>query len=520
MSERKILWADDEIELLRPHILILEKQGYSVTPVTNGEDALEQVQAEHYDLVLLDEMMPGKTGLDTLQLIKEQDPTLPCIMITKSEEESLMDQAIGGKIDDYLIKPVNPSQIIAACKKHIDSSRITQARMSQDYIQGLADISRRLSMGAEWEDFLQMHQQLCSWELALDENPGLGFGQTLEDQRRECNREFSRLVQNEYTDWITGEGGPVMSPGVVREYVVPLLRREEKVLFCVIDCMRLDHWMVLEKTLRNIFHVERKYHMSILPTATPYSRNSIFAGLYPLDISRSHPELWTRNMEDEGSTNRNERQFLDHQLAINGLDFKPGHKYIKVIDLQEAQNTLKKVDNLFNHRFVSMVWNFVDILAHSRSQNEIVREMVPNEAAYRSVVDSWFRHSPLYEIMRAFQDKGYHVVVTSDHGSIRVQRGARIYCDRDTTQGLRYKIGRNLRVDDEREAYVVPSPEAIRLPSSGGSQTLVFAPEDYILLYGNNYNKYFNHYKDSFQHGGISMEEMILPVALLEPRGR
>ena len=518
MAERQILWADDEIELLRPHIMILEKQGYRVTPVTNGEDAVEKVRTEHFDIVLLDENMPGKTGLDTLEEIKTHDPGLPCVMITKSEEESLMDQAIGGKIDDYLIKPVNPSQIIAACKKIIDRSSITQARLSQDYMRGLADIGRRLAMGADWKDFAEIHQQLCAWELELDDNPRLGFGTTLQDQRKECNREFARLVEREYIDWITKGDGPSMSPAVVREHVMPLLRDQRKVLFCVIDCMRMDHWMVLEKSLRELFHVTRRIQYSILPTATPYSRNSIFAGLYPLDISRAHPELWTRNMEDEGSTNRNERQFLDHQLKLNGFEFKPEHKYIKVIDLEEAQNTLKKVDNLFNHQFVSMVWNFVDILAHSRSQNEILREMVPDEAAYRSVVASWFRHSPLLKIMQAFQEKGYHIVVTSDHGSIRVQRGARIYCDRDTSQGLRYKIGRNLRVEDEREAFLVSTPELIRLPADNPNQSLAFAPEDMMFLYGNNYNKYLSHYRDSFQHGGLSMEEMILPVAILEPR--
>lgn len=518
MAERHILWADDEIELLRPHILILEKQGYKVTPVTNGEDALEKVHQHRYDIVLLDENMPGKTGLDTLVEIKAHDPSLPCVMITKSEEESLMEQAIGGKIDDYLIKPVNPSQIIAVCKKIIDRTSITQARLSQDYMRGLAGIGRQLAMGATWQEFAEIHQQLCAWELELDGNPQLGFGTTLADQRKECNREFARLVERQYTDWIKGDSGPVMSPGVVREYVLPLLRAKKKVLFCVIDCMRLDHWMVLERSLREFFHVTRNIQYAILPTATPFARNAIFAGLYPEDIARVHPELWTRNMEDEGSTNRNERQFLDYQLKLNGIEFKPEHKYIKVIDLEEAQNTLRKVDNLFNHDFISMVWNFVDILAHSRSQNEILREMVPDEAAYRSVVSSWFRHSPLLKIMQAFRERGYHIVVTSDHGSIRVQRGARIHCDRDTSQGLRYKIGRNLRVEDEREAFMVSSPEMVRLPASGQSQSMAFAPEDLMFLYSNNYNKYLTHYRDSFQHGGISMEEMILPVAVLEPR--
>lgn len=517
--KRRILWADDEIELLKPHVMILEKQGYEVVGVTNGEDAIERVRDESFDMVLLDEMMPGMTGLDTLREIKQHDSALPCVMVTKSEEESLMDQAIGSQIDDYLTKPVNPSQIIAVCKRIIERRSIENRSKSEQYMQGLSSISRTLSMGADWQEFQSIHQDLCAWELELDAHPELGFGQTLLDQRRECNREFGRLMERNYQDWIkTGNEGPVFSPGVVREYLMPLLREERPVLFCVIDCMRMDHWMVLEQMLQDKFRIRRESHWSILPSATPYSRNAIFAGMYPLDIARSHPEMWSRNMDDEGNTNRHERQFLDHQLKLNGIEFKPAHKYIKVIDLEEANDTLKKVDNLFNHRFVSMVWNFVDILAHSRNQNDIVREMVPDEAAYRSVVSSWFRHSALNHILEAFRERGYTIVITSDHGSVRVQKGARVYSDRDSTRGVRFKLGRNLRLEDDRTGLFVDRPEHWRLPHTKGSETMVFAVEDNMFLYGNNFNQYQNQFRDSFQHGGISMEELILPVAILEPR--
>ncbi len=519
MTARRILWADDEIDLLRPHILILEKQGYEVTPVANGDDALIKVREGDYDLVLLDEMMPGLTGLETLEAIKQIDPALPCVMITKSEEESLMDQAIGQQIDDYLTKPVNPSQIIAVCKRIIERRSIERRRISEDYMRQLADVGRRMAMGAQWNEFAQIHQDLCSWELEMDQHPGLGLRQTLTDQRRECNREFARLLEREYADWISGNGsGPVMSPGVVREYLLPLLREDRRVLFCVIDCMRMDHWMVLERALQSDFRIRRDTHFSILPTATPYSRNAIFAGMYPADIARTHSEMWSRNMDDEGNTNRHERQFLDHQLKLNGVTLKPEHKYIKIIDLSEANDTLKKVDSLFNHPLVSMVWNFVDILAHSRNQNDIVREMVPDEAAYRSVVSSWFRHSALYRILQAFREKGYTIVITSDHGSIRVQRGARIFSDRDASRGLRYKVGRNLRLEDDRSGVFLDKPQAWRLPPGPPSETMAFAIEDQMFLYGNNFNQYLNHFKDSFQHGGVSLEEVVLPVATLEPR--
>jgi CheY-like chemotaxis protein len=515
---RRVLWADDEIELLRPHILILEKQGYEVAGVSNGLDALERVKGGSWDLVLLDEMMPGMSGLDTLKEIKRLDPALPCVMVTKSESESLMDQAIGRQIDDYLTKPVNPSQIIAVCKRIIERQRLTGRNMSESYMQGLAQIGRQLAAGADWRDFLEIHQQLCAWELELDERPELGFAQTLADQRRECNREFARLVERRYLDWIHKPGGPMMSPGVVKGVVVPLLREKRPVLFCVIDCMRMDHWMVLERTLREKWRVRREQQVSILPSATPYARNAIFAGMYPADIAKAHPEYWERNMDDEGNTNRHERQFLDHQLRLNGIEFKPAHKYIKVIDLAEANDTLRKVDNLFNHQFVSMVWNFVDILAHSRNQNDIVREMVPDEAAYRSVVSAWFRHSALFQILESFREKGYTVVITSDHGSVRVQRGARIFSDRDATRGLRWKLGRNLRLEDDRSGIFVDKPETWRLPHGKVSETIAFAVEDQMFLYGNNYNHYLAQFKDSFQHGGISLEEMVLPVAVLEPR--
>jgi CheY-like chemotaxis protein len=516
--KRRILWADDEIDLLRPHLIILEKQGYEVEGVTNGEDALERVRSGGFDLVLLDEMMPGITGLDTLLEIKKMDPGLPCVMVTKSEEESLMDQAIGRQIDDYLTKPVNPSQVIAVCKRILDKRSLQTRSLSQNYMQGLAEIGRTLAMGPTWQDFEEIHQRLCAWELELDANPELGFSQTLADQRQECNREFARLVERDYRQWIHEGNGPVMSPGVVQSHLVPLLREKRKVLFCVIDCMRMDHWMVLEQALQDSFRIRREVHCSILPSATPYSRNAIFAGMYPMEIAKSHSEYWARNMNEESNTNRHERQFLDYQLKLNGIEFKPNHKYIKVVDLDEANQTLKRVENLFNHDFVSMVWNFVDILAHSRNKNDIVREMVPNDAAYRSVVASWFRHSPLNGILSAFQKKGYTVVITSDHGSIRVGKGVRIYTDRDASNGVRWKAGRNMRFEDERSGLMLKRPEDWRLPRASSSETMAFATSDSMMLYSNNFHQYQTQLRDSYQHGGISLEEMILPVAILEPR--
>lgn len=515
----KILWVDDEIELLRPHILFLEERGYSMTPATNAADALSLVQKEAFDLVLLDEQMPGMDGLTALQEIKEIQPFLPVVMVTKSEEESLMEEAIGARIDDYLTKPVNPSQILLICKKLLESKQITGERFSRNYAAEFNAISRQLLGPMEWEDWVSIYTRLCEWDVELDQHPGLGLRQTLQDQRRACNIEFSKFVEAHYANWVhsEAESRPLLSVDVVRKFLLPVLADHRKTAFVIIDNLRLDQWLVIEPLLYEIFSIQKHFYSAILPTATPYARNAIFAGLFPSEIEAEHPELWQDADDNETSLNRYERQLLEHLLEREGIVLKPGLKYVKILDAAEARATEKQIGALAELPLLALVVNFVDILAHSRSDSEVLREMTPDEAAYRSLTRSWFEHSFLFRILKALAARGNMVVLTSDHGSIRGMRGAKVIGDRETSTNLRYKYGRNLKCD-RKYAILVKDPADFNLPRCRFNTNYLIAREDYYFVYPTNYHYYLNYYKDSLQHGGVSMEEMLLPVVIMEPK--
>lgn len=517
-AKRRILWVDDEIELLRAHMLFLEEHGYEVTPVTNAEDAIALIDQDPYDLVLLDEMLHGKDGLTALGEIKDAHPELPVVMVTKSEEESLMEDAIGGKIDDYLTKPVNPSQILLTCKKILDSDKITGERISRDYIAEFNEISRVLAGPLGWEDWVKIHQKLCEWEVETDQHRGVGLKQTLNDQERECNVGFAKFIEKHYPRWIhERKASPTLSVDLVREFVAPRLRENRQVLFLVLDNLRLDQWLTIEPLLYPYFKVQKDLYFSILPTATPFSRNAIFSGLFPSEIEKRHPELWSDGRDDDLSRNRFEHQLLDYQLNDLGIRLKPESKYVKILDTQEARNVVKKIASYSNVPLVSIVVNFVDILAHSRSDSEVLREIAPDEAAYRSLTRSWFEHSYVFQILKEVSARDQVVVVTSDHGSIRGMRGAKVIGDRETSTNLRYKFGKSLKVDP-KHAIIVRDPTTYKLPARGINSNYLIAKEDYYFVYPTNYHHYLNYYRDSLQHGGVSMEEMILPVVTLEPR--
>lgn len=516
---KKVLWADDEIDLLEAHILYLAQYGYEVTAVTNGEDAINRVFAETFDVVLLDEHMPGIDGIETAITIKDKRPDLPVIMITKSEEETLMDTALGSKITDYLTKPVNPTQILVALKKVIEKSQITQKIVTRDYLAEFRQISAKLHEGPSWREWMDIHARLCGWEIDLDRLPDEGLKHSLEGQREECNVEFGKFVEEHYEDWVWGKSDPPpFSTDMIKNWVAPRLRAGENVLFLVVDCMRTDQWMAIEPLLHDSFRISRDYYFSILPTATPYSRNALFSGLFPGEIESDYPDLWKRSEDDESSSNRFERQLLDKQLLGMDMKIEPEPKYIKVLDLDEAALTAKKVQQYFNNRLVSMVFNFVDMLGHSRGQSEVIREMLPHEAGYRSVVRAWFEHSSLRQILQAFGRQKWTVIVTTDHGSIRAQKGTKVVSDREASTNLRFKHGRNLKVD-KRHALVVPRPERFRLPQRGMNVGYIIAKESYYFVYPTNFHKYLALYKDAFLHGGCSLEEMILPVAIMEGKG-
>ncbi|OGC07777.1 response regulator [candidate division KSB1 bacterium RBG_16_48_16] len=517
-TKRHILWVDDEIELLRPHLIFLAEKGYKVTPVANAEDAIELVKQNEYDIVLLDEMLHGMDGLTALNEIKDLKPGLPIIMVTKSEEESLMEEAIGGKIDDYLTKPVNPSQILAACKRLLDKKTISGQKISRDYTAEFREIAVRLLSPMEWQDWIDVHLQLSEWDLEIDQHPDLGLKQTLYDQKRACNIEFGRYIEKNYRGWLHGQNRPALSIDVIPQFILPHVKNDKRVLLLVIDNLRLDQWLVLEPLLRDYYRINRQYYFSILPTATPYARNAIFAGLFPSEIEEMIPELWQGDNEnDDLSRNRNEQQLLEAQLKRIGVELKPEPKYAKILDMHESRNVARKIKEYASVPLSTIVVNFMDILAHTRSSNDLIKEMIPNEAAFRTMTRSWFEHSHIFEALRELADYDSTIVITSDHGSIRGLRGAKVIGDRETSTSLRYKYGRNLRVDS-KYAMIIKEPREYKLPARGVNTNYIISKEDYYFVYPTNYHYYLNYYADSFQHGGISMEEMILPIVTLEPK--
>jgi CheY-like chemotaxis protein len=519
-SKGRVLWVDDEIDLLRSHIRFLIEKGYTVDTATNGEDAVDLVKRGSFDLVFLDEMMSGMGGLRTLAEINEIRPNLPVVMVTKNEEESLMEEAIGVKISDYLIKPVNPSQILMACKKFLEGRRITGAALSKDYVQEFNAISVALMKELNYKEWIDIYARLVGWGIDLDEHPELGLKQMLVDQTRECNLAFGKYVEKNYRHWIEQTvDRPVLSPEVLDRYLIPELATSKSVILFVIDCLRLDQWLVMESLLQEYFTITKDYYFSLLPTATPYSRNAIFSGSYPGDLESRFPELWGKSEDDENSHNRYEHQFLEKLLERRRITLKPEPKYVKILDAEFGRGIEANINSYTQTKFTSIVVNFVDMLAHGRSDSTLLKEIAPDESAYRSLTRSWFVHSSLFGMLRTLsKNKNVTVLLTTDHGSIRSLRGAKVLGDREASTNLRYKYGRNLKCD-EKTAIVVKNPQEFRLPKRGIAVNYIIAKEDYYFVYPTEYHKYLNQYRDSFQHGGVSMEEMILPLAKLEPLG-
>ena len=518
-GKKRILWADDEIDLLKPHILYLEGKGYAVTPATNGEDALAMVTATPYDVVLLDEMMPGMGGLATLAAIKDKFPTLPVILITKSEQEEIMDEALGRKITDYLIKPVNPSQIWLAVKKVFESSTLQQDRSARDYVGHVRWLAELDTKRLDWREWLDVNRRLSQWDLELETIADPGLKQAHMDSRRELNLEFSKFIEEQYPGWVKrgATARPLLSPDVVERAVAPHLKAGRKVTFIVLDCLRLDQWFALQALLEPFFDVSNEYYYSILPTATPYSRNAIFSGMYPDDLGSKHPEYWTENSKDERSKNRFERQLLELQLErLSAVPTKPV-KYVKIYTAEESLNVRRQISTYSGLGLVALVFNFLDIMAHGRSESELLQELAPDETAFRAVVRAWFAHSPLFDIFRALSTQNVTVVLTTDHGAVLGRRAALVYGNRDTSTNLRYKFGVNLNCDP-KQAVIIRRPMEYMLPDDGVNKNYVLAREDYYFVYPTRFHEFERQYRGSFQHGGISVEEMILPLLTLTPR--
>lgn len=517
-----ILWIDDEIELLRPHTILLQKRGFVVDTASNGDDAVELVQNKSYDLIFLDEMMVGISGLETLTKIKELDASVPVVMVTKSEEEQLMEEAVGNKISDYLTKPVNPAQILMTVKKFLESGRIETEKFTQDYLQGFNQITQKLFQPLEWNDWVEIYNKLVQWSMELDRLGNDGLKQTLQDQWREANAEFSKFVENNYFDWVQKdfqEADPIMSPHLLDKYIHPFLKEKRKVFFFVVDCMRLDQWLVMKDLLSPYYNFYTDFYCGILPTATQFARNAIFSGLYPLDIKKHYPQYWKDDTNsEEHKLNAHESDLFEKWLERRRIELKNKPVYIKIFDTEFGNKVEKSIDKYTHNQFTSIVINAVDMIAHSRSDYAILKEIAPDESAYRSLTKSWFQHSNLFGMLKNLAEyDDIDIILTTDHGSVRCMRGVKVLGDRDTSTNLRYKFGKNVKAD-KRHAMQLPEPEQFRLPSHGITVNNIIAKEDYYFVYPTDYNLYLNKYKDSFQHGGISMEEMIVPFIRLERR--
>jgi DNA-binding response OmpR family regulator len=517
-SKNNILWVDDEIDMLKSNILFLKQKGYTVTEATNGEDAIEIIRKEDFDLVFMDEMMPGKGGLQTLIEIKDLKPSLPVVMVTKNETETLMEEAIGKKITDYLIKPVNPNQVLLVCKKILDSQKLKGDRVSRDYIQEFNSISMSLMNELTWEDWINIHLKMTSWEIELDEHPELGLKQTIRDQRRECNVEFSKFVEKNYLNWLGDtKDKPVLSNNLLEKYIVPDLDNYNSIFFFVIDCMRLDQWLMMEKYLYSSFNISKDYYYSILPTATPYCRNAIFAGLFPSELEKHYPDLW-KGDDDENSKNNYEKEFMAKFFERKRIKLRNDIRYTKIMDSDFSRGIENKIQSFTNNHVNAIVINFVDMIAHSRSDNAILKEIAPDESAYRSLTQSWFEHSSFFGMLRQLAGKPkVKIVITTDHGSIRCLHGVKALGDRESSPNLRYKYGRNVKADS-RNAIHISNPRDYKLPLRNGIVNYIIAKEDFYFVYPTDYHKYLNQYNDTFQHGGISLDEMILPVITMESK--
>ena len=521
MSNGTLLWVDDEIELLHSHIIFLQKKGYDVSTVSNGSDAIEQCAEHTFDLILLDEQMPGLSGLETLQQIKDIQPATPVVMVTKSEEENIMDQAIGAKIADYLIKPVNPNQILLTIKKNVHQKAIVTEVMQTNYQQNFMDISMQIQNCRSFDDWTDVYRRLVRWELELSSTDS-NMTEMLAMQKEEANNGFAKFIKRNYLDWVSprqqaaGTERPLMSPDIFKRNVFPLIDQGNKVFLIVIDNFRFDQWRLLASEIGEMFSIDEQLYMSILPTATQYARNAIFSGLMPQQIARMFPELWVDEDEEEGK-NLNEAPLISTQ--IERFRRHDRFSYHKVNTSADADKFMQQLPNLQQNDLNVLVINFIDMLSHARTEMKMVRELASNESAYRSITLSWFRHSVLTDLFRYLAQSDYKVVVTTDHGSIRATKPVRIIGDRNANTNLRYKLGKNLSYND-REVFTIKEPAKAQLPQPNLSTSYVFATGESFFAYPNNYNYYVSYYKDTFQHGGISMEEMLIPLITLSPRKR
>jgi CheY-like chemotaxis protein len=517
MDKMTILWVDDEIDLLKPHMIFLRERGYDVDTTNNGHEALEILKKKDFDIVFLDEQMPGLSGIETLMKIKSDFPHLPVVMITKTEEETIMEDAIGSNISDYLIKPVNPNQILLSLKKTLENKKLVSEKTSHQYQQEFRSIGMEISNKLNFEEWTEIYKKLIYWELKLEKSEDEGMNQILMMQKNEANEVFTKFIEKNYLEWLNGKSGnkPVQSHNLIKEKVFPLLNDSRPLFVILIDNLRYDQWKMLQPILEENFRVEKdELYFSILPTTTQYARNAIFSGLLPTEIEKKYPKLWV-DEDEEGTKNNNEAEFLGELLKRYGRDIK--YSYYKVLNQTFGRKLVESMPNLMVNKLNVIVYNFVDMLSHARTEMEIIRELANDEKAYRSLTVSWFQHSPLYDIFKFLAEKDVNVVITTDHGSIRVMNPVKVLGDKNTNTNLRYKTGRALKYE-HNEVFEIKNPEDAFLPRVNVSSNYVFCRNDDFFAYPNNYNYYVNYYKNTFQHGGVSMEEVMIPFAVMKKK--
>ncbi|SEQ45303.1 Response regulator receiver domain-containing protein [Hyunsoonleella jejuensis] len=511
-----ILWVDDEIDLLKPHILFLEKKNYKVTTCNSGTEAIDIIEDNNFDIVFLDENMPGLTGLETLNEIKEKKDSIPVVMITKSEEEYIMEEAIGNKIADYLIKPVNPNQILLSLKKNLDHSRLVSEKTTSNYQQEFRKIAMEMAMVNSYEDWVSLYQKLIYWEIQLEDIEDVGMFEILESQKTEANIQFGKFIDKNYPNWFNNDDAPIMSHTLFKEKIVPELSKDQPTLLVVVDNLRYDQWKVFEPIINNYFKKEQESaFFSILPTATQYARNAIFSGLMPSEMEKMYPQYW-KNDTDEGGKNLHEADFLETQMQRLGLNHL-NYEYHKITNLKNGKKLVDNFKALKDNDLTVVVYNFVDMLSHSKTEMEVVKELASNDKAYRSLTLSWFKNSPLLEMIQQAQNLGFKLILTTDHGTINVKNPSKVIGDRDTSLNLRYKTGRSLTFD-KKDVLLADDPKSIHLPTINMSSSFIFAKGDLFFAYPNNYNHYVSYYRNTYQHGGVSIEEMIIPFVVFNPK--
>ena len=510
--ERKghIIWIDDEIHHLKPHILFLEAKGYKITTATNGSDANILNQENRFDLALLDQNMPGIDGIDTLKKIKSHRQTIPIIMITKSEDEWLMDEAISQQIDQFLIKPVSPNQIYIACKQILEKNKIIEDKTTSEYLQDFQRINQDINFIKSLDEWWQLFLSLVNWQIKFDKQVDSNLHNILIDQANECNKQFSKYVEDNYENLVNDNKSPILSPSVFKNHAQPSLDNGKKVCFIVIDCMRCDQFLSIYPFLESLFQVEISYHLSLLPSATSFSRNAIFSGLFPDEMIKKYPKQKDSFLNNENGLNKYEEEYLNDQIKRLGNNDKKVH-YHKIWALEEGKKFSKKINNYLEKDVIALVVNFVDMLAHDSSKMDVLKELIPDESGYRNIVRSWFKNSWFNDVLKVLSQSNFDVVITSDHGSIKVNKEIMVSADKDASDGVRYKYGRNLN-SKNKNVMKINYPENFKLPTFGPQFNYLLAKNDSYFLYPNEANRYKNKLQNSFQHGGISLEEMLIPV--------